>query len=401
MKSDFFIQNRQKFIEAAEGRFGIFTAHTGMQLHGDAAVPFRQEANFWHLTGIGYPDWRLVIDGKQGKSWLIAPEVDEAHQLFDGSLSLDVAKKISGVDEAISQKSGQRLLQDLAKEHSTAFTLGAPSYAEHADFTLNPASDNLRAELSRLFGEVKDCRAVLAKLRAIKQPEEIEAMERAAGISVGAFEIAKSKLSACEYEYEVEAELAYHFRKHNAAHAFEPIVASGKNACTLHYTHNSSVLQQGSLVLIDAGANSGGYPADVTRTYAYGEQSQRQVAVHTAVQSAEQQIIELIQPGLSIKNYLESVDKIMKEALLSLGLMKNGKDEKAYRRYFPHAISHGLGLDVHESLGGYKALMPGMVLTVEPGIYIPEENIGVRIEDDILVTESGSRNMTGSLSTDL
>src|SRR5690606_11634370 len=123
-------------------------------------------------------------------------EVDEAHQLFDGSLSLDVAKKISGVDEVIDQKTGRRLLQDLAKERSTVYALGVPSYAEYADFTLNPASDNLRAELRGLFDEAKDCRAVLAKLRTIKQPEEIEAMEQAAEISVGAFEIAKSKLSA-------------------------------------------------------------------------------------------------------------------------------------------------------------------------------------------------------------
>lgn len=401
MKSEFFIQNRQKLLEVTKGGLSVFTAHTGMQLHGDAAAPFRQDANFWYLTGIGYPDWRLVIDGKQAKSWLIAPEVDEAHQLFDGSLSLDVAKKISGVDEVIDQKSGRRLLQDLAKKRSTLYALGVPSYAEHADFTLNPASDNLRAELRRLFDEVKDCRAVLAKLRAIKQPEEIEAMERVAGISVGAFEIAKNKLNACEYEYEVEAELAYHFRKHNAAHAFEPIVASGKNACTLHYTHNSSALRSGSMVLIDAGASSNGYPADITRTYGFGEMSQRQVAVHTAVQSAEQQIIELIRPGLAIKSYVESVDGIMKEALFSLGLMKSRKDEKAYRRYFPHAVSHGLGLDVHESLGGYEELQTGMVLTVEPGIYISEESIGIRIEDDILVTDNGWRNITGSLSTDL
>lgn len=401
MKSNFFIQNRQTFIEVAEGGFGVFAAYTSMQLHGDAAAPFRQEANFWYLTGIEYPDWRLVVDGKQAKSWLIAPEVDEAHQLFDGSLSFDVAKKISGVDEVIGKKEGDQLLEDLARKYDSVSTLGIPPYAEHVNFALNPAADNLRKQLQQLFSKARDCQKELAKLRAIKQPVEIEMMEQAAKVSVEAFGAAKNKLANCTYEYEVEAELVYHFRRRSATHAFEPIVASGKNACTLHYTHNISELHQGGLVLIDAGASVGGYPADITRTYALGETTMRQAAVHTAVQHAEEQIIELIRPGLSIKSYLGSVDKIMKTALLSLGLMKNSKDEKAYRRYFPHAISHGLGLDVHESLGGYKEFQPGMVLTVEPGVYIPEENIGVRIEDDIVITKNGHRNITGSLSTDL
>ena len=401
MNNGFFTDNRWRLIDVLGDELVVLAGWTSMQWHGDTAVPFRQESNFWYLTGIEHADWRCIIDGEQAKSWLIAPEVDASHQLFDGSLSFDDAKNISGVDEVLDQKSGQRLLKNLAKKYSAVYILGELPYAEHVDFVLNPATDNLREELGQVFDEMKDCRATLAKLRAIKQPEEIAIMKHAASLSVEAFGIAKNKLSSCKYEYEIEAELAYHFRRHNATHAFEPIVASGKNACTLHYIHNSSTLQPGGMVLIDAGANLGGYPADITRTYAVGAVSERQAAVHLAVQAAEQKIIELIRPGFSIKNYLESVDDIMKEALLSLGLMKNSKDEKSYRRYFPHAISHGLGLDVHESLGGYKELRPGMMLTVEPGIYIPEEKIGVRIENDILVTENGHRNITGSLSTDL
>jgi Xaa-Pro aminopeptidase len=141
-----------------------------------------------------------------------------------------------------------------------------------------------------------------------------------------------------------------------------------------------------------------GYAADITRTYAVGTPTDRQRAVHAAVETAHKAILALLKPGLSFAAYLSEVDQIMKQSLDSIGLLKTDSD---YHRYFPHAISHGLGLDVHESLGGHEALKPGMILTVEPGIYIPEEKIGVRIEDDILITEDGHRNLSGALPTGL
>lgn len=401
MKSEFFTNNRHLLMDALVDGLVVLAGYTGMQWQGDTAVPFRQEANFWYLTGIAHADWRLIIDGRAGTSWLVAPVVDEMHQLFDGSLGADVAKRMSGVDGVISQQEGKALLAKLAKAHNDIYTLHAPPYAQHVAFTLNPAEKQLQRELCEFAGETKDCRPVLARLRAVKLPEEIEYMRQAALVSVEAFEKAKSVLPRATFEYEVEAELTYCFRRHGTVHAFEPIVACGEHACTLHYVQNAGRLERGGLILIDAGASCSGYPADVTRTYAYMEPTERQMAVHRTVQDAEQRIVALVQPGMSIAAYLDSVDNIMKESLLSLGLMKHKKDEKAYRRYFPHAISHGLGLDVHEGLGGYKELRPGMVLTVEPGIYIPEEGIGVRIEDAVVVLEDGQENLTVRLSTDL
>lgn len=275
-----------------------------------------------------------------------------------------------------------------------------PSYKKYIDFTLNPAPECLQKKLKKLFVEVKDCQKELAKLRAIKQAEEITAIKSALGISVSALEQTKKKIAPGAYEYEIEAELIYHYRRHSATHAFEPIVASGKNACTLHYVSNKDRLEENSLVLIDTGASKGHYSGDITRTYAVGSLNSRQQAVHVAVENALRQIILLLKPGISIKEYLNEADVIMKDALLSLGLMKNQKDITSYRKYFPHAISHGLGLDVHESLGGFKTFQPGMVLTVEPGIYVPEEGIGVRIEDNILITEQGHENLSANLSTD-
>lgn len=369
------------------------------QRQHDAAYHFIQESHFLYLSGIEEPGWWLIIDTISARRWLVAPTIDRVHLLFDGSLSWDDARSISGIDDVISRAGAKTLLTDLAKKHQTVFTLGADPREKHYTFVVNPAQARMRTMLKKLFVNVEDCRQELAKLRAIKQPEEIASMKAAATLTVETFAQLKESLTNLKHEYEVEAELTYHFRRHGAdGHAYDPIVASGTNALTLHYTNNNDPLPENGLVLIDAGARVKGYCADVTRTYAIGTPSDRQKAVHAAVEKAHHAIIALLGPEKSVKEYHDEVDEIMKSALKSLGLYKKPSD---YRNYFPHAISHGLGIDVHDSLGAPTHFKPGMVLTVEPGIYIPEEGIGVRIEDDILITETGIENLTGALSTSL
>jgi Xaa-Pro aminopeptidase len=402
MNTSFFINNRRSLIDKLQGGVAVFSAYSQMQRSNDMAFHFEQEANFWWLTGIEYPDWQLIIDGTRNKSWLVYPQVSQSREIFDGSLSVEHARSISGVDAIVSQDEAQAILRDLSKKHTVVYALGDQPHAEHLDFVLNPAIKIVREHVSRLFATVQDCRKELSQLRAIKQTEEITAMRSAIATTIDGFEIVKSKLANYHFEYEIEAEFNYHFRTHGAdGHAYDPIVAGGANACTLHYIANRDKLKKRQMVLLDIGARRGGYAADITRTYAYGEPTKRQSAVHAAVQSAQREIINLIKPALSVEQYQKDVDRIMTESLLSLGLMKNVDDTENYYKYFPHAISHGLGVDVHDSLGSPKYLQPGMVLTVEPGIYIPEEGIGVRIEDDILVTASGSENLSRRLSTDL
>ena len=402
MNDVFYSNNRQQLAKVLNGGVVVLSAYAQMQRGNDMAFGFEQEANFWWLTGIEAPDWWLIIDGTRGKSWLVAPQISDAHLIFDGSLSAEEAKRISGVDAVIVRDEAMHILRDLAKKHSVAYTLGEQPHAEHFDFTLNPAIKTMRDMVDRTFKAVQDCRKDLAKLRAIKQPEEIVAMKKAIALTIAGFQSVKSQLSAMNYEYEIEAELTHHFRRSGArGHAYDPIVAGGKNACTLHYVANQDRLKKHQLVLLDIGARVEGYAADITRTYAVAEPTARQRQVHGAVQTAHQRIVQLIEPQLTIEAYQRGVDIIMTEALLELGLMNNSDDTKNYHKYFPHAISHGLGVDVHDSLGGPAALQPGMVLTVEPGIYIPEESIGVRIEDDILVTEGGHTNLSARLSTDL
>lgn len=400
--NDFFAANRARLATQLSGGVIVMSAYSAMQRGNDTSFAFEQEANFWWLSGIEVPDWWLIIDGTHGKSWLAAPTISQSQQIFDGSLSPEQAQATSAVDAVITHAEALDLLRDLAKKHSTVYALGDQPHAEYLDFTLNPAMKKLHETLARLFASVQDCRREIAQLRAIKQPGEIAAMKKAINLTADAFEYVRQKLPTLRYEYEVEAEFSYYLRRYGAkGHAYDPIVASGENACTLHYIDNVSRLKKRQLLLLDIGARSGGYAADITRTYALGEPTKRQIAVHEAVQGAQREIISLLKPDLSIEEYHRDVDVIMKQALLSLGLMKDQDDDNGYRTYFPHAISHGLGIDVHDSLGGPRYLQPGMVLTVEPGIYIPDEGIGVRIEDDILITDTGHTNLSARLSTDL
>lgn len=400
--SDLFAANRQRLITELKGGIVVMAGYAQMQRGNDTAFAFEQEANFWWLTGIEAPDWWLILDGTRGKSWLVAPKISESHEIFDGSLAPETARDISGIDTVLEHEKAMIMLRDLAKKHSVVHTLGEQPYAEYLDFTLNPAPKKMHELLDRTFNSVIDCRKELSQLRAIKQPEEIVRMKKAISLTVDAFEFAKEVLSKAKYEYEVEAEFTHYFRSHGAkGHAYDPIVAAGKNACTLHYVENSAKLKKRELLLLDIGARFQGYAADITRTYALGEPTKRQREVHAAVVQAHAEIVSLLKPDMLVEQYQRDVDAIVTEALMKLGLLKSPGDQKTYRKYFPHAVSHGLGVDVHDSLGAPRTLRPGMVLTVEPGIYLPEESIGVRIEDDILITKNGHTNLSARLSTDL
>ena len=402
MNATFFTYNRQAIAEKLDGGLVVLTAYTRMQRQNDAAHAFDQEANFWYLAGIDEPDWQLIVDGMQHKSWLIAPDISDVHRVFDGSLDETEAKVVSGVDAVVSFDEGQRLLRQLAKKHSVVWSVEHPRYAHSFNFALNPQITKHLASLERTFGKVRSCNKELAELRAIKQPEEIVAIKKAIAVTADAFRQVHDTIASYTYEYEIEAAFTQYFRSHAAqGHAYDPIVASGKNACTLHYAKNAQRVKRQQLILMDVGARINGYAADITRTYAKTSATKRQIAVHRAVEEAHHAIIDLIRPTMTVDAYHEAVMKIMTEAIASLGLIHKGSDDDAVRRYFPHAVSHGLGIDVHDSLAGPRYFKENMVLTVEPGIYIPEEGIGVRIEDDVLVTAGGHTNLSARLSTGL
>lgn len=399
MDSTFFTGNRQALLDQLKkGALVVVTGYGEVQRSHDSAHRFEQEANFWYLTGIEQADWWLIMDGTHGTQWLVVPERDEVQQIFDGVADSDGARAVSGIKTVLTRDEAIRRLRDLAKHHSIVYTTEQPAYLhEHATFQLNSSQAELKKILERIFQKVQACNRELATLRTIKKPQEITAIEKAIKITIAAFEHMKKALPAAKHEYELQAVLDYEIRKRGArGHAYDPIVAGGSNACTLHYIHNEAPLSKKGLVLFDIGARVDGYAADISRTYALSIPTKRQQAVHEAVREAQAACIELLRPGVTFDEYHERCEGVMKHALESLGL-----STERYRDYFPHAMGHGLGVNVHDPLAGHDSLQPGMVLTVEPGIYIRDEGIGVRIEDDILITDTGHKNLSAALSTAL
>jgi Xaa-Pro aminopeptidase len=397
MNSDFFTHNRAALAaRLGGGALVVVTGYGEMQRTGDTAHLFEQEGNFWYLTGIESPDWQLIMVGK--RAWLVSPEIDPVKQTFDGSLSLQAAKDRSGISEIISVSDALPLLRQLRRQHSVVYIPQMNrQLQEYAHFCFNPNPGKTERQLERIFERIVDCNKDLAQLRAIKQPEEIKALQKAIDITAEGFSALAKALPKLQFEYEAEAIMSYEIRRRGAdGHAYSPIVAGGENACTLHYVQNNERLSKKQILLMDVGAKYDGYAADITRSFIVGTPSKRQQAVYDAVLKAQIAVIKLIKPGLSFVEFQEKVDEIMTEAVTSLGF-KAGE----LHDYFPHAIGHGLGIDVHDSLGGFETMQAGMVITVEPGLYIDKEGIGVRIEDDILVTETGHKNLSSRIPKDL
>ena len=392
------LKRRRKLLaEKTSGALIVIAGYDVMQLSGDQAAPFVQDANFLWLTGVKQAGWKAIFDGSRQHLTLVAPELTAIQEIFDGGIDEAAMREATGAQAVISSKELEKTLRQLARHHAMVST---PQDKQVHDFVANPAPRELQATLKRCFASVQDCQRQFLELRAIKSPYEIGAIRQSIDLTTEAFSRVRELIANCRYEYEIEAEFSYFFSKNNAKHAYDPIVAAGKNGCILHYGDNAEKATKQDMIVIDIGAKLGDYSADITRTYSV-KPCKRQRQVHAAVQKAHQAIIALLQPDLPLAEYIAQVDEIMKDALAELGLLVDRSDAETYRKYFPHAISHGLGLDTHDTLGGFRYLRPGMVLTVEPGIYIPEEGIAVRIEDDILITETGHENLSRSLSTEL
>ena len=266
---------------------------------------------------------------------------------------------------------------------------------------INPARAALIDQIKSYNSDVEllDLRPHIIRMRMVKQSTEIEQIQRAIDATAQALSgIRKAGLSSYAYEFEVEAAITASFRKSNTKHAYEPIVAAGKNACTLHYIQNDGAVSSGDLLLLDVGAESNYYAADITRTYGVGEMSKRQRQVYDSVLEVQTFAYEQLTVGTTLKTYENKIVEFMGEKLRELGLIKS-IDHETVRKYYPHATSHFLGLDVHDVADYDRPLEPGMVLTVEPGIYIPEESIGIRIEDDVLIGETGLQILSADITS--
>ncbi len=343
---------------------------------GDTEYPFRVNSDFFWTTGIEEPG-AITLITSSGSETLFLPKTSEFERLWRGSrLDSVKASAQSGIKNVVS-------LNQLPKFKKL---LQIPPM------------------------EPRSAHKLICSLRMVKDPLEIEIMKKAAEITAQSFKVALSKLKPKLMEYELEAVITQGFYGLGAnGHAYTPIVASGVHACTLHYVNNDHQLKSSQLVLVDAGAEYANYSADVTRTWPAGGQfSDRQKAVYQAVLKVQKAAIARLKPGMTLKDSETATAKDIVVELIHLGLLELsalsafGKVKNhPYKKYFPHATSHFLGLDTHD-VGDYqRPLEPGMVITVEPGIYIREEEIGVRLEDDILITEVGSENLTQNIPIEI
>lgn len=398
--SSFFEQNRATLRQNLQSDFPIILAANGLlQRTADSTYPFQQESNFWYLTGIDEPDCIVVID--RYEEYIILPAISQTKAIFDGAPDTAALTARSGITKLLSHTDGWRKLRVRLGSGDVYTTLPYPTREAHSGTYANPAQRRCVQSLRRNHPTLKlhDVSSVLADMRMVKQPAEIRAIEAAVTITCDTLaDIRRANhIAALGYEYELEASITHGFRSRGASgHAYTPIVASGHHATTLHYIANTGKLLRDELIVVDVGAEVEHYAADITRTLAIKAPSARQQAVVDEVSQIQTYACSLLKPGLLLRDYERQVNAQMGLALQRLGLIANPKDMAGIRKYYPHATSHFLGLDVHDAGHYDKPLAEGVVLTCEPGIYIPEEGIGVRLEDDILITKNGNRNLSGN-----
>ncbi len=395
----FFAANRQKLYEQLKpNSLLVMTAYGEMQQVFDYAFRFEQESNFWYMTGIDYADWLLIVDVDARQEWLVAPQLLEVQQIFDGSLDPELAKKQSGVEQVLNKRDGSKLLKKLLESKKQSYAI-LPQPSMYYGFHTNPAQRKLATKLKGK--PVHDVRPLLAKQRAIKQPLEIKALQHAIDVTINGLKKALQQLPQLRSENEVDALLTHEFRRMGLKHGFDPIVAAGPHTTTMHYLENNSPFGQKDWLLMDVGARSNHYTADISRTVPLGKPTERELELYESLRGDQQTIIQLAQPNTPTRHYLEQAEQVLYDSFVRLGLLDQKAERRAIYKVMPHAISHGLGLDAHDSLGRPEKLLPGMVLTAEIGLYIWDEHFGLRLEDDILITKDGPRNLSGALSTSL
>ena len=382
----------------------------------DAHYPYRFDSHFYHLTGFGEPEAALVIvAGDAPRSLLFCRERNEERETWDGfrwgpqaareRFGFDEAHPIGALDETLAQL--------LENQPALFYPLGAESeWDARAMRWLNAVRAKGRTGV-QAPERVQDVRALLDEMRLVKDSHELALMRRAASISAIAHRRAMWATRPGRHEYEIEAELLYEFRRNGAQFpAYWPIVAGGANACVLHYVSNDAPLRDGDLLLIDAGCELEGYASDITRTFPVnGSFGGAQREVYELVLAAQQAAMEEIRPGNAWNAPHDAAVRVLAQGMLDLkilaGSLEEALEKQSYKRFYMHRTGHWLGLDVHDAgeykrEGQWRALVPGMTLTVEPGLYIraaddvPERlrDIGVRIEDDVVVTAAGCEVLT-------
>jgi len=385
----------------------IFAAENKVRSN-DTHYPYRQNSNFYYLSGFKEDSSALVIvKGKKAfESFLFVHKKDPKEELWNGKrLGVKEAKKRFHVDDVFTYDTLNVKLKELMQDKK----------ALYYDFSLEYSKVKVLKRYTKSFVAIYNLSHIVQKMRLIKSPAEIALIKHAIAITKEAHHQAMQKAASLNYEYELQAEIEYVFKKNGAySDAYTSIVACGDNANTLHYINNDAKLQKKQLILIDAGCEYQYYASDITRTIpSDGSFTQAQKELYSAVLSVQKQIIQMIRPGVLRSQLQKKSQELLCQALKELGIIQTGKKKcmkkELFKKYYPHGIGHWMGLDVHDE-APYKdeknkeiPLQEGMVLTIEPALYIAQDDtkvakkyrgIGIRIEDDILITATGYENLS-------
>ena len=411
--SPVYAQRRRRLAEAVGDGVALVSTAPERIRNRDSHYPYRFDSHFYYLTGFTEPEAVLVM--AEGKSILFCREKNVEREIWDGfRYGPDAARERFGFDQAYPISALDREMERLLENRpALRYPMGLdPEWDARVIRWVNAVRARVRTGVAAPE-RVQDVRALIDDMRLVKDAHELGIMRRAARIAAQAHRRAMQRTRPGRTEYEIEAELLYEFRRNGAQFpAYSPIVAGGANACVLHYVFNDAPLHDGDLLLIDAGCELDGYASDITRTFPVnGRFGGAQREVYEIVLAAQRSAMDAVRPGKGWNEPHDAAVKVLAQGLIELKLVAGSLDEvlekETYKRFYMHRTGHWLGLDVHDAgeykrAGAWRALAPGMTLTVEPGLYIRAEddiperlrNIGIRIEDDVLVTDAGCEVIT-------
>ena len=398
-----YIKNRKHFVNALEPRsLAIFNSNDIYPTGADSTLPFEQHRDLFYLCGIDQEESILLLfpDAfeKKHKEILFVRETNEHIAVWEGAkLTKKQARELSGIETVYWLSEFNRVFQQLSTQCDCFYFNTNEHYRQAVE--TQTREDRFIAWCKKTYPahRVGKSNPILQKLRAVKAPEEINQIQQACDITEKGFRRILSFIKPGVWEYEIEAELAHEFiRNRSKGFAYTPIIASGQNANVLHYIENNKQCKEGELILMDVAAEYGNYSSDLTRTVPVsGKFTARQKEVYESVLKVKKEATKLLVPGTIWKEFHVEVGKLMTSELLKLGLLnkvdiQNESSEKpAYKKYFMHGTSHHMGLDTHDYGLLHLPIEANMVFTVEPGIYIPEEGFGVRLEDDLVIQSKG------------
>ncbi len=405
---DLFVQNRRRFVEQLKpNSIAVFNSNDIMPTSADGTHSFIQQTDLFYLSGIDQEESTLVICPDAGeekhREILFLKETNEQIALWEGQkYSKEEAGAVSGIKTVCWNNEFNNIFNPLVLQSERIYL----NTNEHlrADASVETRDKRFLQWCRNTFPlhRYRRLAPIMQDLRVIKSPPEVDLIKKAADITDQTFRRLLGFIRPGVWEFEIEAEIYHEFlRNRSRGPAFQSIVASGVDSCTLHYVKNDKQCREGDLVLIDFGAEYANYAGDVTRTVPVnGRFSKRQKEIYNAVLKVQKAAVGMLTPGKTLDEYSREVGKVMESELIQLGLLDAGEvkkqsvDQPLYKKYFPHGTSHHLGLDVHDYGDKYRKFEPGMVLTCEPGIYIRDEAIGVRIENNILITEDEPVDLT-------